>query len=451
MPGPRQFDVRRELDQAPVRSFHWLLVGLVCLASLFDGYDTVVPAYVIHYVMRPWHLAPSSAGFLISSALIGFAVGSVCHGVIADRVGRRPTLITGLLLAGVCNVLTGLLAHSFGSFVLLRLVTGVGLGVILPLGVAYLNEYVPGAWRNLLMAVGGSGFMVGAVLASLLGVFLTPAYGWVILFYLGAVAVPIGLVFLFVFPESAEYLVTRGRVDQVRALLSRVRPDRAAAYAEGEPTTSGRVERERAVWLEVLSPRYRRTTIALWVTSFFVLFCIYGLQGWVPTLMIQRGEGFAGGFAFGAVLQGFGALGGAAAAYLADRRLGQRLTVIIFALLAAVAALLVAGFNVTVTNVIGVAALGFFVIGAQGILNNLSAMTYPVQIRASGEGFTLGFGRLGSILGPYIGGVLLGVLEGTYVLFVAVAVAAVAAAVSVTTVRTGGSSAASDPKVIVTS
>lgn len=435
MVSPQRLDVRAELDTAPVRGFHWLIAVLVLVASMFDGYDTVLPSYVIHYVAKPWHLPEALAGFMVSSALIGFAIGAVLHGVIADKIGRRPTLVVGLVGAGVFNVATALFADSFGTFVFWRLLTGLGLGVILPLGTAYLNEYMPSAWRNLLMAVGGSGFMAGAVVASLSGVVLTPSLGWRALFWIGAVAIPIGLIYLAVFPESAEYLIARGHADAARRMLARIRPERTEAYAASELMTSGRVERKGAAWLEVLSPRYRRTTIALWVTAFFVLFCVYGLQGWVPELMIQRGEGFAVGFAFGAIMQGAGIVGGAVAAYLADRKLGQRLTVMVFVVIAAVAAVAVAGFNVTFVNIAGVAALGFCVIGAQGILNNLAAMTYPVQIRASGEGFTLGIGRLGSILGPFIGGALLGAFGGTSVLFVAVAVAGVLAAVTVSTIK----------------
>lgn len=435
MVSPQRIDVRAELDTAPVRGFHWLIAVLVLVASMFDGYDTVLPSYVIHYVAKPWHLPEALSGFMISAALIGFAIGSLLHGVIADKVGRRPTMVVGLVGAGVFNIATAAFADSFGSFVFWRVLTGLGLGVILPLGTAYLNEYLPAGWRNLLMAVGGSGFMAGAVLASVAGVLATPAAGWQVLFWIGGIAIPIGLIYLAVFPESAEYLVDRGRIGATRRLLARIQPERTEAYAAAELMTSARVERKGAAWLEVLSPRYRRTTIALWVTAFFVLFCIYGLQGWVPEVMIERGEGFTKGFAFGAIMQGAGLVGGIASAYLADRKIGQRRTVMLFGVIAAAAALLVAGFNVTFINIVGVGMLGFFVIGSQGILNNLAAMTYPVQIRASGEGFTLGIGRLGSILGPTIGGVLLGAFASTSVLFVAVAVAGVLAAVTVSTIR----------------
>ncbi len=426
-------DVRQELDRSPIRPFHWLLVILVGVATLFDGYDTVNPAYVIHYVARPWHLTPANAGFLVSAGLIGFAIGSVVHGVVADRVGRRPTMIAGLLIGGVFSVLTAALAGSFASFVALRILTGLGLGVILPLGVAYLNEYLNASWRNLVISVGSPGFMVGAVLASILGIFLTPTWGWQALYWAGAAGIVIAGIFLFVFPESAEYLVRRGRSAEIARLLTRLHPSRRERYAAATFTTSGRIAGRRAwrEWIETLTPRYLRTTIALWVTAFFVLFCIYGLQGWTPTVMIERRASFATGFAFGAILQGFGILGGWAAGYIADRLIGQRPTIALFSGLGALAAVLVGLVHLIAVDVAGVAALGFFIIGAQGILNNFCAMSYPVQVRAAGEGFMLGLGRIGGLLGPYVGGVALGAFRTTDALFVTVAIAAVLAVVAI--------------------
>jgi MFS family permease len=433
-------DVRRELDESPVRPFHWMIVTLVGVAAVFDGYDTVNPAYVIHYVARPWHLGSGQAGFLVSAGLIGFAIGSVFHGVIADRIGRRPTLIAGLLIGGVFSVLTAVLANSFGTFVTLRILTGIGLGVILPLGISYLNEYLNASWRNLIIAVGSPGFMVGAVLASVAGILLTPTWGWQSLYWLGISGLVVAGLFVFLFPESAEYLVARGRSREIVGLLSRLRPERRERYETATFVTSGRVERGRGAWrewTETLAPRYLRTTLCLWVTAFFVLFCIYGLQGWTPTVMIQRGAGFGAGFAFGALLQGFGIIGGWVAGYVADRLIGQRLTIVVFAGLGALSALLVAQAHQIGADIGGVAALGFFIIGAQGILNNLTAMSYPVQARAAGEGFMLGLGRIGGLLGPFVGGVLMGAFRNPDVLFVAVAVAAALSVLAIVGVQTG--------------
>lgn len=91
-------------------------IPLVALATIFDGFDTFIPSYMIHFVVEPWRLSHGQAGLLMSSGLIGFGIGSLVHGVVADRIGRRPTLIAGLLTAGVFSLATAALAESFAVF-----------------------------------------------------------------------------------------------------------------------------------------------------------------------------------------------------------------------------------------------------------------------------------------------------------------------------------------------
>ncbi|WP_255952795.1 MFS transporter [Streptomyces odontomachi] len=418
-------DVRQELGEAPLRPFHWMLVILVALATLFDGYDTLIPSYVIHFVHEPWHLSSSSAGFLVSSGLIGFAVGSLVHGMVADRIGRRPTLIAGLLVAGVFSVLTGLWGTSFASFITLRALTGLGLGVLLPLGTAYINEYLPDRTRNRLAALGGGGFALGGVCASITGVNLTAGGNWQILFYLGGGAALLGVIYLFVFPESVEFLVAHDRPERATRLLGRIRPDRAAFYETARLRVSARPP--AASWRLVLTPAYRTRTLALWASAFLLLFGVYGLSAWTPELMIDRGEGFATGYVFGAVLQGMSVVGALAGGFIADRYLGVRRSLMIWCTLGALSTVVVAFTNTTLTNVIGVGAAGLFIIGGQFLLNNVCAATYPVHARGTGAGYMLGFGRVGGILGPYIGGWLLDLFSGTQILFAAVALAALVA------------------------
>jgi AAHS family 4-hydroxybenzoate transporter-like MFS transporter len=420
-------DVRSELDGAPLRPFHWLLVGLVALATMFDGYDTLIPSYMIHFVAKPWHLSDAAVGFLVSSGLIGFAVGSLLHGVVADRIGRRPTLITGLLVAGVFSLLTGVFGTSYGPFIVLRVLTGLGLGVLLPLGTAYINEYLPDRVHHRLAVLGGCGFSLGGVLAALLGVALTSGGDWQSLFYVGGGAFVLGLIYLAVFPESAEYLVANGRAGEAVRLLARVRPDRERIYRTAGLSVTAPPARDVRL---ILTSTYRVRTIALWLCSFFLLFNVYGLSAWTPELMIQRGHGFATGFGFGAVLQGMSIVGAVLGGLLADRWLGARRSLMLWCGLGAVAALVVAFAAGTAVDIIAIGAAGLFIIGGQLILNNVCAVTYPVQARGTGEGAMLGVGRVGGILGPTIGGAVLGAFGGTSVLFVAVAIASALAVVT---------------------
>jgi MFS family permease len=420
----RTVDVRAELDDARLGPFHWMLIGLVFLAILFDGFDVLAPTYVIHFVSEPWGLSKAQSGFLVSAGLIGVMIGSLCHGVIADRIGRRPTMIGGLLVSGVFSLVTALVADSFDSFVIIRLLTGLGLGVVMPLGTAYINEYLPNTSRFRLASLAAAGFSLGGVLASVLGILFTREHGWQFLFYFGSGAAVMGLLFVLVFPESAEYLVAKGRPAEAAALLARIRPERASVYRELpfapiEPDARGRRD-----WLLPLRQPYVISTIALWCGAFLLLFVNYGLTAWTPNLMIDRGAGFATGFAFGAALHSVPFLGGIVCGYIADRWLGRRMSLALWCALGALATLSIVLVYNPVLNIVAIAASGFFLIGGQFMLNNTCAMTYPVHARSTGTGFMLGVGRLGGILGPYIGGALLGWSGDSDVLFLAAVVAA---------------------------
>jgi benzoate transport len=423
MAAPDTLDAREELRAARMAPLHWSLIGLILIATIFDGYDTLNPSYVIHYVVKPWGLSHSQAGFLVSAGLIGFAGGALGHGPIADRYGRRPVMVAAVLFAGVFSMLTAALAHSFGTFVLLRLITGLSLGVIMPLGTAYLSEFAPGATGTRMVTLGICGYSFGGVLASAVGIFLTPAHGWQVLYWVGGISVAYAAVLWFALPESVQFLVMRGRHERAAAVLARVRPDRD--YAGARFTQPRDRARTGEIVKILLSGEHRRTTIALWACAFLVLFDIYGLAGWIPTLMEARGKGFGTSFSFGAFLQLGGVLGGLVVALLADRGLTDLRRVLVGLLaLSTVAVVLLSAINATAADVTLVLIVGFGIIGGQFTLNALCGRSYPTHVRSTGTGAMFGVGRAGAILGPYLGGWLLGWFEANGVLFAAVAVAA---------------------------
>src|SRR5438477_12171690 len=228
-------DVHEELADAKAGAFHWRLGAIMGLLTLFDGYDTFNPAYVIHYVAGPWGLKAGQAGLLISSGLVGFLLGAALHGVAADRFGRRGTLLAGLWITSVFTLLTALLANSFLSFCALRLLTGLGLGVLLPLATTYINELAPRRVANTFALWGVAlGWAAGGTLAGVVGVFLTPVFGWKVLYWIGSLSFLL-LPFLHAqLPESPKFLVLKGRTGEIKALLGKLRPDRAALYASSD-------------------------------------------------------------------------------------------------------------------------------------------------------------------------------------------------------------------------
>jgi AAHS family 4-hydroxybenzoate transporter-like MFS transporter len=427
-------DVHEELASAPVGRMHIRLGILLALLTFFDGYDTFNPAYVIHYVLEPWGLSLQQAGMLVSSGLVGFLVGAAVHGVVADRFGRRITLITGLWTTTLFSLLTALFAHTFASFCLLRVLTGLGLGVLLPLSTTYINELAPRRVANTFALWGVAlGWAAGGAAAGIVGVLVTPHTGWPGLYWFGSLSVVL-LPFVHRYlPESPKFALLRGDEAEVKAILVKLRPEREPIYRDGaiaQPDSASRTP-----LLALLKKPYRKLSIAIWATSFLSLFCIFGLSGWIPTLMHARGETFGASFTFGAMMQVMSFIGALACGYLVDRFRRPRYWLCAWFLCGAASVLVLSLSSAHWANFIFTASAGFCIIGGQFVLNNFTAASYETRMRATAVGMELAVGRLGAILGPVIGGVLQQMLGGSSNMLLAICIAATGAAISVLLAR----------------
>ena len=426
-------DVREEIANAPIGSYHRFLALLIGMVVFFDGYDTFNPAYVIHYVAKPWHLTPSQAGLLVSSGLIGFMIGSLLQGKFSDRFGRRATLLAALWIVTLLSFATAALGRSFLTFCSLRLLTGLGMGALLPLAVTYINEYAPRRLANTFSMWGWAlGWAAGGIVAAAIGIYLTPTFGWQALYYAASLSIVLVLVCHLALPESLQFSAMRGNWQSITQVLCRLNPSQAARYtAPGERFTFPEPSDRPASVSLLLSPRYRRTTISVWLAAFFVLFGIWGLTGWVPTAMMQRGEGFATSFSFGALIQAMAFMGSLLCGYIADRGGKDREAMAVWWLGGAISVGILAVVNIHYLNVICVGAAGFCILGGQNVLNNFTAASYDTEVRGTAVGMMLGVGRAGGILGPFITGLLQQHRSGTAGLFAAIGAGSLVGAIAI--------------------
>jgi AAHS family 4-hydroxybenzoate transporter-like MFS transporter len=426
-------DVREEIANAPIGGYHRFFALLIGLVVFFDGYDTFNPAYVIHYVAKPWHLAAGRAGWIVSSGLIGFMIGSLLQGIFSDRYGRRATLLCALWIVTIFSFLTAALGRSFATFLGFRLLTGLGMGALLPLGVTYVNEYAPRRLANTFSMWGWAlGWATGGIVAAAIGIYLTPIFGWQALYYAASLSIVLVLVCHAVLPESLQFSAMRGDWHGIAETLSRLNPSQRERYsAAGAKFVFPEPSDRRASVSLLLSPQYRRTTLSVWVAAFFVLFGIWGLTGWVPTAMMQRGEGFATSFSFGALIQAMAFIGCLLCGYIADRGNRDREAMAVWWLGGAISVGILAVINVHALNVICVGAAGFCILGGQNVLNNFTAASYDTEVRGTAVGMMLGVGRAGGILGPYVTGLLQQHTPGTAGLFLAIGAASLIGGIAI--------------------
>jgi AAHS family benzoate transporter-like MFS transporter len=398
-------------------------VAPLCWSAVaLEGFDLVVLGVVLPPLLRypDWGLTPGTASLISVVGLLGVMVGALAIGPVTDIIGRRRTMLLTVIAFSVLTLLCAFAPNPW-IFGLLRFLAGLGLGGVLPVALALVNEYArqgrSGSATTTLM----TGYHVGAVLTALLGIVVIPAFGWRPMFVLGAlpalVLVPLLLRYL---PESESFL--RERATGV--------------------TSSGTVKERNPVTI-LFRGGYLRATLAFWVTSFMGLLLVYGLNTWLPEIMRSAGYELGAALALLLVLN-VGAVAGLLVAGQVANRIGVRRSAIAWF---TAAALFLALLSVRLPGIgvyISVLLAGVFVFSAQVLVYAYVSQFYPAAARGTALGAASGVGRLGAITGPLIGGALLSAgLAYPWGFYIFAAVAAIGA-VSVAIVARTGEPAAVD-------
>ena len=431
---PRALTVNDIIDERPLSSFQLMTILLCSLVLLLDGFDTQAMGFLVPPISDELGIPLSAFGTVLSAGLFGLMIGAMSAGPIADRWGRKWAIIVSALVFGFFSLLTAG-ADSIRELVTLRFLTGLGLGGAMPNVVALASEYAPKRLQPILVTSIFAGMGGGAVLASLVGGALIPIWGWRSVFYVGGI-LPIGLAMC----------LDQG-VAGVRQVPDRQRCGSSPCFSDRPPNRTGIVGcaacSHRAPWAGMAQSSERfavaqlfsdgRTTgtLLLWVPFFMNLLILYFILSWLPSLLRQAGMPVSAGIT---AVMAF-SIGGILGAFVQGplmKAIGVFTTMVaefvISLVLVVAASLIFENFPLlmTVTFILGIS-----VQGAQAGLNVLSAMYYPTVIRSTGVGWALGIGRIGSIVGPMIGGVMLSMEWTPQQIFMAGAVPAICAAVAV--------------------
>ena len=421
-------DVAAFIDAQPVGAFQVKLL-LTCATVLFlDGFDTTAIGYVAPALAKEWNLARGALGPVFSAGLFGLMIGALLLGPLADRIGRKKIIILSTLAFGVGTLITAFV-NDVNTLFAVRLLTGLGLGGAMPNTVALTSEFSPHRRRATMVMVMFVGFSIGAALGGLLAAALIPQFGWRSVFVVGGAA-PLVLapILTLRLPESVRFLALAGDAHQrVAQLLVLVDPKAAFAqgtrFAVNEPALAGLPVRH------LFQGGRTAATLLLWIVFFMSLLDIYFLSNWLPTVLNDLGASISEAAAIGSMLQIGGVVGTFALGSIIDRFSFRALALVYFIAVFAVGAIGQLGHSaVFVTIAIFVA--GFCIVGGQIAANALAAGFYPTSVRATGVGWALGIGRIGSIVGPLVGGVLLSLKWSAGEVFVAAAGAALCAALA---------------------
>ncbi|QBJ98571.1 MFS transporter [Rhodococcus sp. ABRD24] len=373
------------------------------MALVLEGYDllmygTVVPSLLSY---APWNLDATDVGMLGSLVGVGMLAGALLAAAVADRWGRRRTLLAAVLVfsaaMGLCAIAPNPAVFGIG-----RVVVGLGAGVLMPTAAATLIEFAAPGARARSVALGFVGTSIGGIFAGVLSLWLVPEYGFRAMFLAGMVPALIFLpVMLRYLPESPAYLASRGQHDAAVAIAQRYHlelpadpnsiagPDLTAAPERGLRALFG-TERTLA-------------TLLFWAMTLVCLLVLFGVATWLPALMKSAGYPLGAALSFLLALNVGGAAGALIGATLADRY-GIKPVTVAFFCSAALSLLAIATGPPLAVIYLLVMLAGLGTTGTQILLNTYIGTYYPASCRATGLGMALGVGRIGAIIGPTYGG-----------------------------------------------
>jgi AAHS family 4-hydroxybenzoate transporter-like MFS transporter len=408
-------DVGRMLDDGSLSILQKRIIALAAVSVIFDGLGSQLIGFAIPRMASEWQIALGAFAPAVSSGLFGMSCGSACAGVLADRLGRRWTVIGSVLLFGFATCAVSL-ANSVTSVAWLRCIAGFGIGGALPVSTTLVAEFSPARHRPIAVTATIVCVPLGGMFAGLFAAYILPAYGWRALFVVGGVIpLVLCLALIFALPESPRFLARRPeRWNELSGLLARM--ERPTAPGAGFCDRADQESDESGRFLDLFGPRYLRDSLALWCAFFLCLFTVYAAFSWLPSLLVSSGLKTATA-SLALTLYNAGGVAGALLCAWAISRLGSRRPLIACSAAAAISALLVSRLRLDQHGFLllsGVAAHGLFVNAVQSTMFALCAHVYPTDIRARGAASAVAFGRLGAILSGAGGAVVLSFDGSTY-------------------------------------
>ena len=425
---PRIVSFRSALDKRELTGFQIQMIAVALGLAVMDGFDVQIIGYVAPILSDLWHIDAKSFGLIFGAGLLGLALGPIAFSPLADKIGCRPVLIGCTILYAVGTLATTTV-HSWSMLLGLRFLTGLGLGGVLPCTIAVVSDYAPTRSRNLILAISSSGFAIGGSLGGFVAAATIARFGWQTVFWIGGI-VPLLIlpVLLIWFPESLSRLLSDPRKrPHLEKIVARLVP--GWAVPEAGPLKEERKDRFPVVML--FSKGLAVPTLLIWSIFLCSLLLLYFFVNWIPTVVHALGQPLQASNNAAAVFQLAGLLGGFFFNNLADRTGRPE-----WALASSFAGATIccfffgsaAGTSLPII-VASVAVTGFCVVGALGVCISFAGTYYPSSIRATGIGWGIGIGRLGSIAGPILGGILLTLNLSPEALFAVFAIPALVAVI----------------------
>jgi len=387
-------------------SYLQLSTILICfLMNMLDGMDVMVISYVAPHISSAWSISPQSLGIVFSAGLLGMSIGAMFLAPFADKIGRKTMILICGLLMGI-SVFSTILANSVEALIFFRVISGLGIGGMLASTATLTAEYAPKQKKDFWVSFVISGYPIGAVLSGMVAAKIIPLYGWQTMFQIAGITTLVTLpVTLFFLSESLDFLLKtqpKNALSKANSILSKMTLPTL--------TSLPNINNESKIKISVtslLKPETKTATIRLWIAIFMAFASLYFLTTWIPKLALATGLSVELAIYAGTIFNLGAFLGIVSQGYLSSK-FGLKKTICGFLVVTAFLMLIFGFFSGSVMTLILFGLIGFGIQGGFVGLYSVAARIYPTEIRTTGVGWAVGAGRIGAIVGPILGGVLIG-------------------------------------------
>ncbi|MCL1891127.1 MAG: MFS transporter [Coriobacteriia bacterium] len=413
--------ISKRIDALPLTPLVLRVLLITGIGWMFDAMDQGMVSGILAAIGEDpnWAIGLTEKTFLISSGVVGMIIGAALSGIAADRWGRRTVIVTTLLIFSLGSALCGM-APNYVSLLIFRFITGLGLGGELPVASTLVSEFSPVKSRGRNVVILESFWAWGWIVAALVAYLAIPVYGWRVAFFIGAVPALFAAVLRFAVPESPRYLEAQGRHTEANALVHQMEVQagvatketlaegaakNAASNKQSNELLSESIKQEREPFLASLkslfSGEHLRSTLVLWVLWFGINLGYYGFVLWTPSLLLAQGFTLTKSLEF-VLIMCFAQLPGYfLAAYLIEK-LGRKPVLAGFFLGTAFAAWFFGQAGSDGQILAAGCLLYFFALGAWGCVYSYTPELYPTKIRGLGVGWAASFGRVGTLVAPFL-------------------------------------------------
>ena len=392
--------------QIKMTQVQYFSIGICFLMSVLDGMDILVVSYCAPAIAEDLNLGTKTLGFVFSSGLIGMAIGAIFLAPFADRFGRKKLILASALIMGLSVLLTAY-SENILQLILMRLISGLGIGCMLATTATLTSENVLNNSKDFWVSLVISGYPVGAVISGYVAAAVIPSYGWESMFVLAGLTTLLTIPLIFFFLSESPQFYLKKQPQGALAKANKILIKMNFKTLDVLPDVELRANSNSLV-SQLFSEKYKISTLQLWAALFFAFGCLYFLISWIPKLAtdaglsielaIYAGTIFNVGAFFGIILQGY-----------FSSKIGLKKTISFFLLLTF---LLMASFKLFVgTDILLLVyfLLGFSLQGGFVGLYAVAARLYPTEFKTTGVGWAIGMGRVGGILAPMIGGFLISI------------------------------------------